>query len=242
MLLRVGLVAEKQFMGGNEMRKNLAAALILALVLSITGAAFASPLDDYSTGNIAVDFNYRPSLSMENKYGSWAGGGEGTWSGQTGNHSSFDGSLTVGLGKKFALQASLYNPRTNDVGYDYGMNTQEFNVLYKLTKNVSVFAGAHSAKYTRSFNTPVDKTVLQAGLIGYVPLSSKVNAFGVVGFGSNLQNYEVGLSYVFSKNAEFNLSYRYKSVKQLDSGFGNWEDVTAKGLGYGFTFKFGKGK
>ena len=212
--------------------------LILAIIIcfAISGVAGASPLTDYSEGKASFDINWRPDLKMNN---AWGNGEESGNDRGDGYKSNVDFMLTVGLGHKLAFQYGVYNPKASpEPTYRFGANTQEFNLLYQLNNHLSAFVGLHSAKYTRPFGTPDAETKFHGGLIGYTKLDPKTTAYGVVGLGSNVENYEVGLSYEFAKKFEFNLSYRYKKVKGLDSGFGNWEDVTAKGLGYGVTYKF----
>ena len=213
--------------------------LILFFLVLFSTISFASPLEDYSQGKWAVDINWRPNLKMNNRYdgyyqGSYVYSANRSLDGKNGN---FDWDVTIGLGNKLAFQFGQYNPKA---AFGVGMNTWEANLLYKLGKNISLFAGYHNAHYSgeQSFQT---NGILQGGLIAYRNITNKTTLYGVVGFGKDLLNWEAGISYHISKNVDFNLSYRYKNVKKLYDASGDFsfhDDVIAKGIGYGVTLKF----
>lgn len=221
------------------MKKTMSFLIGLLVVCSLASAA---PLTDYSQGQVSIDVNMRRNLDMENAYGNSFL--SGTWTGQDGVNHNFDWGINVGLGHKFALQYNGYNPFTEQpdaqIGnISYGMDIQEVNLLYQLNKNLSVYAGNHRARYTRSDLPPgPHKNTCQFGLIGSKLIAQNTTLYGVVGGGSDVIKYEIGVSRAFAPHLEFNLNYRYDKVKRLDSTFGNWEDVSAKGLGYGLTLKF----
>jgi predicted porin len=157
--------------------------------------------------------------------------------------SNFDGSITVGLGNNFALQYRNFEPKSADTRFSGIITTgkiatNEFNVLYKLDKNVAAFAGYASAKGTMEIfgygSTSSDtKNLWQVGLVGSTAIADKTTLWGSVAAGSNLTNWEVGVSYAFTPNLELNVNYREVKVDDLQG-----VDVKAKGLGLGVTFKF----
>jgi len=213
------------------------AVLTLALLFVFSSMAFASPLTDYSTGKTSIDLNWRPNLSVVDSY---TGDGIGTEY-QKGKSGTVDWGITTGLGNKFAVQYSQYNPVGKDSYGGYGMNTKELNVLYKLNKNVSAFAGYHRASFVGGDYTKNNNT-LQVGLTGYDEIADKTTLYGTLGVGNKLLNWEVGVSYEVAQNTEFNFGYRYKKVRNLFEGYNGGsiysDNVTAKGFGYGVTYKF----
>lgn len=232
---------------------------LVAIVCSmlIVSPGFASPLADYSLGKTAVDISWMPNLNMKDQFAATYMEYAGEWSEHNGKKGNFAWGLTTGLGGKWAVQYRQFNPeskRSNDeVPSYYGMKTQEFNVLYKVDNNLSLFAGWHQAKYTssdtyngaRTTRTADNKDVLQAGLVGTMKIAPKTLLYGIAGIGKDLANYETGVSYEVAKDLEFNLFYRYKKVEKLknavdiEGGLSPFIDnVTAKGVGFGFTYKF----
>ncbi len=219
--------------------------LILAIMLAcmlMAGVTLASPLNDYSKGKTAIDIHWLPNLSMKDSY-------EGTTDTDSdredGKRSNLDWGITTGLGGKWAVQYRQFNPETKDIGdWGFGMRTRELNVLYQIDEGLSVFAGWHQAKFTYWCPVSVtadNKNKLQAGFIASTPIAEKTRLYGIAGFGKDLANYEAGLSYEFSPSLDFDLFYRYKKVKNLEDTIGNFayrDDVTAKGLGFGFSYKF----
>lgn len=207
-------------------------AVILAVLLCTfmtAGVTLASPLSDYSAGKVALDVNWTPRLDME------AAGLSGD-----GRSNNFDFGLTAGLGGRWAIQYRHFNPVTKDYGgYHYGLRSQEVNLLYKLDKNLSAFAGWHQARLTA--NQPglamPDRSTWQLGLIGTAPLAKKTTLYGIVGAGGNLLSAEAGLSYALTRDLDANLFYRYKRIDNLrvnDVDF----DATVKGFGLGLTYRF----
>ena len=218
--------------------KKLAVILaVLLCTLMAAGVTTASPLTDYSAGKVALDVNWTPRLDLE------ADGG--TIDGKNGN---FDYGLTAGLGGKWAIQYRYFNPVSTDYFVDYGsltgnyhagVRSQEVNILYKLDKNLSAFAGWHQAKLTT--NAPGfsldNKSTWQVGLIGTTALGKKTTLYGIVGAGSSLLNAEAGFAYALAKDLDVNLFYRYKRIDDLKVN--DYElDTTTKGFGLGLTYRF----
>lgn len=243
--------------GERTMRKILVLTFIMVISTSVV---FASPLMDYSKGKVAIDVTVRPELDMEGTLKHEYAGtiGSSTVDGKKGN---FDFGLTVGLGNQFAIQYKQFNPATKnywiaqdlfndssniDATVSGKVNSDEFNLLYKLDKNFAVFTGLNRATASLkaiglNFESK-ENSSWQVGLIGVTPIADKTKFFGIVSGGSDVVNWEVGLSYEFVKDAEFNVSYRRAKFKNLDLPvYVNGQpsvDVEAKGIGYGFSFKF----
>ncbi len=210
--------------------KKLAVILAVLLCTFMTaGVTTASPLTDYSAGKVALDVNWTPSLDLEAE-------GE-TIDGKNGN---YDFGLTAGLGNNWAIQYRYFNPVSKDYdGYHAGVRSQEVNILYKLDKNLSAFAGWHQAKLTTNYpGLSLDnKSTWQVGLIGTTELGKKTTLYGIVGAGSSLLNAEAGFAYALAKDLDVNLFYRYKRIDDLKVN--DYElDTTTKGFGLGLTYKF----
>ena len=74
-------------------------------------------------------------------------------------------------------------------------------------------SGSYNDGYTRvGLSLPElrsqDKNAFQVGLLGVTPIYDNFSAYGIVSYGSDYRNYQAGLSYAFSKNLGFDVSYR----------------------------------
>jgi len=141
------------------MKKVLITIVCLFMLSSI---GMASPLLDYSKGDVSFDYTYRPNLDMSGTTN--FGYRLDTLSGTYPLHESFDGSanldvgLTIGMGNNWAVQYRQYNPQGSFGLYsgsvDIGNGTlsgsinatgkirqDEFKVLYKLSPNTAAFVG-----------------------------------------------------------------------------------------------------
>lgn len=229
-------------------KRALFVSLTVVCIWLVAGVSFASPLADFSQGKTTVDVTWFPNLSMKDRYASAFDNGTDRATGRKGN---FDFGLTSGLGRKWAVQYRQFNPETKSyrTGMDtqkFGFESQELNVLYELDQNLSAFAGWHQAKYT--FTSTINpnmsasnNNVIQIGLIGTTQIAPKTHLFGVIGAGKDLSSCEIGLSYEVTKQLDFSILYRYKKAGQLDDvTFGQpyRDKVTAKGFGFGATYKF----
>ncbi len=216
---------------------------VLFLILFVASVGFAAPLADYSAGKVAIDVMSLPNSSARTDLNVLLHPIDGD--GKSGN---FDWGLTAGLGNKFALQYRQYDPETYNQAGDitYKTSTKQLNLLYQLDKNLSVFAGYHRAVWRAYRSTPFseteDKGSFQGGIIASTKVMDKLTAYTVLGFGSNVANYELGLSYAVSPNVEVNVEYRDMRVKGMafKAPFAG-ETITNsefRGIGYGLTFKF----
>lgn len=171
---------------------------------------------------------------------------------------NLDMGLTVGVGNNWAVQYRQYNPKgtilnqTWDVGSlssfitgttnisAIGVNLEgkirsdEYNVLYKLGKNVAGFVGVvrTSAGITPSLSISScpnigidipelrsdDRNIFQVGLLGSTKLGDKITGYGNVSLGSNYRNWQAGLAYEFAKEWEFDVNYRYTKFGKYKMG------------------------
>lgn len=228
------------------MKKKVLATLAALTLVSSVG--FASPLTDYSAGKTAIDLNLRSSDVKDNEY-------------SLDKKSNLDWGVTTGLGNKLAIQYNGYNAKSKDTVYTSNayetnrmnceLKIQEFNVLYKLDRNVSVYTGLVTMKasslendnvggvdipYPYSSNT---KKKMQFGLVGSTKLADKTSAYASVGVASDYTNWKIGVSQEIAPNLELNVDYRRLQAKKMtyDNG-GGVADITVKGIGYGITYKF----
>lgn len=235
-------------------------------IMLISGIGFASPLTDYSAGKVAIDLDWR-NTEVDGNYSC----DEPPWWAinmsqlNLGKSYSLDGGVTVGLGNKFAFQYNSFRPSGTgrshadmnfaglnwlaDVTSRTELSTQQFNILYKMDDNISVFTGVFHGKidFDGYFDPPgmhfygiAERNIWQLGLVGSTKLGDKTTLYGTVGVGKDLTNWTAGLSYAVASHTEVNLSYRKLKVKDFDF-FGNGihsMDGEASGLGLGVTHKF----
>ena len=228
--------------------------LVSAFLLLIANTGFASPLTDYSQGKVAVDITWQSPKIHEN----YSVDGN-SYDYDKKNNISYG--ITAGLGNKFAFQYKQSNPESKDTLYgsvdpktgDFTtqkekLQVREYNVLYKLTKNISTFTGIAQVKSDLSVNSTLEggsssdstskKNIWQFGLVGTVPVADKTNAYAVAAIGSDLTAWKLGLGYELEKNLDLDVFYSYSQYKNLQWQAGGSSDFTVKGMGYGVTYKF----
>ena len=221
------------------MKKAVLATFCVSMLL--TGMASASPLTDYSAGKVSIDINYsKPGIDFN-----------GYWEASFNKKANWDFAGTFGLGNKFALQYAQANTGSNPTSlYDgsytdsYKLHAQQFNVLYQLDKNFSLYTGIIKVDGTYTYHASVEsapsntKNIWQFGVQGHTKLADKLTGFASLGIGKDLNTYNIGFGYEFAPNLEFNMMYDYKKVKKLaDDAVPNY-DIAVKGLKYGITYKF----
>ena len=223
------------------MKKTAIFAMAAATMLT-TNVGFASPQTDYTAGQTSVDVMYRQS-GIDVK-------GDG-WTDSLGKKGNVEFGITTGLGNNLAIQYNGFNAKSKNTALSDGaggtyneqgtLKVQEFNVLYKLDKNVSAFAGLVKVKGeitdTGVSTSSNSKNKVQFGLIGSTKLAEKTTAYAQVGFASQYTNWKIGVSQEIAPNLELNLDYRSISAKKLNFA-GTDIDLTNKGLGLGVTYKF----
>ncbi|SEJ71267.1 hypothetical protein SAMN05660742_11497 [Propionispira arboris] len=214
-----------------------------AVTMLTTSVGFAAPLDDYSAGKTQVDLTWRQSdVKAE---------GDST-AGDFNKKGNMEFGITTGLGNNFALQYNNFNGKSKDTDFTNGggefsaaatLKMQEFNVLYKVDKNLSVYTGITSVK--GSFDSTIGnsesdtKNKLQFGVIGSTKLGDKTTAYAKVGVASGMTNWKVGVSQEVAPNLELNVDYGSLKVNKMafNNGMGD-VDMTSKGLGFGISYKF----
>ncbi|BBB90369.1 MAG TPA: hypothetical protein PKA28_12665 [Methylomusa anaerophila] len=235
--------------------------LALGMMCSATIAlnvGYAAPMTDYSQGKVSIDLTIANSNDVKVNTSTDGFGSFDT--SYDGKNSVLDLGLTIGLGK-FGIQYRDFAPKTKTTYIDeylsnanYEAKFKEFNVLYKLNNYSAAFIGYHQAKGSvqLDYGDPVisnptfssdTKNTMQIGLIGKTPLAKDLDLFGIVAFGGDLSNYEIGLAQRISKDMDFNIGYREKHADNLnfydsvsDSTFRH--DVKVSGWNYGLTFRF----
>jgi hypothetical protein len=213
---------------------------------------------DYSKGKASIDLIWRNTKN--DGPGVDINGNDGTIAFPHKN--SLDAGLTFGLGDNTAVQYRNFGAKSQPLTYmatdgstfnqTLKLTTNEFNVLYKLDKNVAAFVGLVRAQtdYSASTSTPTasvsnsmdasaTKTLSQLGIVASTVIADKTTLWGSVAVGSSsLTDWEIGASYGFAPNLEFDIDYR--EIK-LDSGIADadsFNTAKAKGLGFGVTYKF----
>lgn len=218
------------------MKKGL---LITLLVMLVGAPAAAAPLTDYSAGKTAIDLTYRQSEVN-------------TYFGRAFNPTfdekyNLDLGLTVGLGNNFAFQYTHYNAKSKDTDiqgniWNARVKTQEFNILHKISNNISIYTGIVRTDVnanTSGFGDVVSagKDIWQLGLSGSTKLNGKTTAYASAGTGVDFLKWKLGLAYEVAPSLELNLDYQCIKANVNDDNVGRIE-AKAKGFGMGLTYKF----
>lgn len=246
--------------GEKIMKKTRKTAIVVMLmgIMSTANVVFAAPLADYSAGKTAIDLSWRSSDVKTSGTDD-----AGSWETSFGKKYNLDWGITTGIGNNFAVQYNGYNAKSkdavswsdaNETGISHlKLKTQEFNVLYKLNKNVSVYTGLvrlkgqENANITYTDGSPSEsesyttnsKNKIQFGIIGSTKLAEKTTAYAQVGVASNFTNWKIGVSQELTPNFEFNVDYRGLKAKKLEFvSEGEQFEATSKGFGFGVTCKF----
>lgn len=222
-------------------------------IFIVSGVCSASPLMDYSKGNTSIDMTIRSGeISVNND---WAGN-----SLKKDVDSNFEGTITHGLGGRVAIQ---YRNTFGDSESYYSLSkdtkitlrSQEVNILYKLNKQISAYAGLVQVETSQVGalktttlsnlaqtigNHPYQKSGYQVGLIGTTSLGPKLVGYASVGLGNCVDSYEVGLGYEVARNLEFNVGYKNAKYKGMEVRFLEVfpYDCTFKGTTLGLTYRF----
>jgi len=218
--------------------------ITVAAATMMASVASASPLTDYSVGKTAVDLTWRNTQLSSPDLG------------DAGKKNNMDWGITTGLGNKWAVQYRQFDPKSKDSSYsefgttytdNFQLKTQEFNVLYKIDKNVSAYAGIMKVKGAYNWSEsgfgsgsdPIKSAnKWQIGVVGTTKLAEKTTAYASVGTGKDLTTWGIGVGQELAPNVEFNVDYRSIKANKLEWNDGSHIDATAKGLGFGVTYKF----
>lgn len=210
-----------------------------AVATMICSGVSAAPLTDYSVGKTAIDMVVRSSdINIDGA----------DVSPSYDKKTNLDWGITTGVGSKFAVQYNGYNAKSKTTTFidsveKAEVKAQEFNVLYQIDPNLSVYAGSIKVKgsvtevedgYTVGIPS---KSKAQFGLIGSTKIADKTTAYASFAVASDITNWKIGVSQEIAPNLEFNIDYRSLKVKDVVVT-GESFDVTSKGIGYGITYKF----
>jgi hypothetical protein len=223
----------------------------LLALLTVSSVGFASPLNDFSQGKVAIDISLRSNPDFK------AAESNRAWPKTFNGKSNMEYDVAFGLGNNLAFQY-----RQADLKADYTENiygnlathngtiaTQDFNVMYKLNNNYCLFTGIkqvqeklHDSGMTFESDT---KTHWQFGITGQTKLGKSLNGYATIAAGEDLSAWKVGLSYEVNKNLDFNIFYaenKYNKVTHnsiiSQANRDDKADYTVKGIGYGITYKF----
>ena len=129
------------------MKKTAILAMVAATMVT-TSVGFAAPLSDYSAGNTSVDLTWRQSSIDATSQ---------SVTDSLSKKGNMEIGITTGLGGNFAFQYTNANNKSKDTNLPDGsggtyrengsLKTQEFNVLYKMDKNVSAYVGIVAANF-----------------------------------------------------------------------------------------------
>lgn len=233
----------------------LVGTLLCTLVLG-SSVALATPLTDFSPGKTAIDISFNPSSDTT----------------QSNGDVKFDADkfanygVTVGLGNNFAFQYNNANFKTKNwqdsdferyVNGRYKIKSQEFNLLYKVNKNLTAFSGINQAKQTIVYYDHRNilessgsysgdtKRNWQVGLTGQAEIGKNLSAYATAATSKDFHYWKLGLGYALNKDLDLNVFYaksKYKNLK-FNSAFDRilpniTSDVEVKGFGYGLTYRF----
>ena len=138
----------------------------------------------------------------------------------------------------YETKSKAIKARINSVKYadnkarNVGMRMQEFNLNYKAGKNTYIYAGNLNVKGTSAASGISDNRV-QVGVKYVAPAGDKTNWWVGGAVGDDLWRAEIGGSYALAPNVDWDLSYQYTDVINVDDVAG----VKTRGLYTGLTFK-----
>lgn len=196
--------------------------LVWTIFFSLVSTCQASPLQDFTQGNTALEINWRPNVEFRHTP-------------ENSLPTGIEFSLSHGLGDKTAVEYRHISGESFSKSVDTFHNT-ELNLLYKLDNNIQLYSG-YSATSVRvkATNLLLEKNQMQFGLIGIKPLSKKTTLYAIAGGGNNLVNIEAGLSYLLSPGLELNATYRHLSVENMVPAK---TKAHIRGVGLGIGYKF----
>lgn len=164
------------------------------------------------------------------------------------------------------IQDFLYDSHLHAVNVNLEAKTRvdEYNVMYKMDKNFSLFTGLVKASPSLKVNASVqpnrnqlpfsgnvsfqgeDKNIWQFGVVAVKPLNNDFTTYGIASVGSDYHNWELGLGYKIAKDLEFNVNYRDMKIDNMK--FANFTtpnhsydlttDTKIKGWGFGVNYNF----
>ncbi|EGO65286.1 hypothetical protein [Acetonema longum] len=226
---------------------------------------WAAPLTDYSPGSLALDVSLRTvenesdhAGGTHNTYGARSGLDFGATLGLGGRWALQYRGLNAKSQDLFFSETAdgeMINPVYESFTGRMRLKTDEVSLLYRWNQYYSLFAGSVSAKawfpsaftYRDPFDSQDDvylsetmstrtKTTAQFGVIGSMPLASKLTGYASLGVGKDVASWGVGISYRVTRDMDFNLDYRKLTVKGLRLEDAKIEAETG-GMGFGVTWR-----
>ena len=218
------------------MRKTLFLLIMAMLVITSSGgAASISVPEKFAFPHITVQGAWLPgAVYSVGSSGNLAGGNQNFMLGGT-----------LGFGGDFAGQCRVttLNVPTQKIS---GVNQQvdgllnEFNLLYKVDKNVIVYIGSTYTigKMTNTTTNTEEKSNsfgLQIGGMLDVPIYQELSGFADYSIGSQIAQFSIGLEYRVVDAATLNLAYYNIQQYSLNYSGGN-TSYTMQGAAVGFSF------
>ncbi|MDD4601750.1 hypothetical protein SDC9_13699 [bioreactor metagenome] len=119
-----------------------------------------------------------------------------------------------------------------NVNIESKTRVEEYNVMYKMDKNFSLFTGIVRATPSAKVNAGAeaywgdaysgnvgfqghDKNIWQFGFVAVKPLNKDLTSYGIASLGSDYRNWEIGLGYKIAKDLEFNVNYRDMKIDDM---------------------------
>lgn len=201
------------------MKKGLIFA-VLVFMLAMSSVAMAAPTTDLQQGQVQLGVTVStPSVEVDGN--------------SLKTDTKLNPSLAVGITSKLQGQFE-FNKTALNSGSSFTSN--EIGVAYKVQKNLFATVAYENVKADVVNVNSQTKNLLVVGVTGIVPVADKVNAYGKVAFGKDVQKYAVGVTYDLAKNTMLTVEYadkQYKDFSQLRA-----EKTTIKGVSYGLVYKF----
>lgn len=186
---------------------------IMTLLMINSCVCSAAPLMEYKVGSASVSL------------GGMAAEGY-SFHGPAAN--SGYGSLTVGLGKNFALDLRRDNFRQNNGSR---LSSNEVNLMYQVIPNVSVYGGYAELETKDLSISECDENNLQAGIRVALKLPMLFTVWADGSYGVNSKGFEAGISRPIVRGLELDVAYYQQD------GYGDSESKS-KGIKTGLTYRF----
>lgn len=218
------------------MKKSAVLAMVLGTTLVAGGAVSAAPATNYENGATTVELG--ATLAPELK------GGDGYGSVTGDDKTRFYGGVTVGLGNNYALSYNYAENKADNFGQrdvTGKLTTHDINVNYKINDNLYAYVGdmIYNAKDEgNGYSDSKTKNNFQAGVRYVGKPVQRLGWWAGLGGGENHFKAEVGASYNIAQNVDFDLSYKYMKVNDMDLGSSKGLHATTKGLYTGVTLHF----
>jgi len=212
--------------------------LVITSGLLISSVALAAPpIENFDLGKGEVDIGTSaiPAMNVQNNYSYNRSDNV--------KHKGFGGAA-VGLGHNLAFQFR-YDENQMEPATKLNIRNQQYNLIYKINKNVNVYAGELHSRLLETNNGAnndfsTSRNIAQVGAQYHQKIARNATGWAEVAFGKDMQHYEIGTAYALHKNIDFDLSYQYTKVTDYtNSDNNNWKGkATSKGLYAGLQFKF----